>query len=157
MPDTTVDVETSAEGTLVIQPHGTLSVDDAVELRRILVHAMRHIRPLRLILDLHDVHDLDPINLGTLAAACQLGDDHQVAVFLDHSSTAIANQLSKAGVAHHRLRQVGVRPAGMRTQNTSPPTSRWVGTTAPPTDSHRRTPGQRTAGVDAAVVGMWPA
>jgi anti-anti-sigma regulatory factor len=40
--------------------------------------------PLRLVVDLSELQDLDAINLGTLAAACQLGDDHQVAVFLDH-------------------------------------------------------------------------
>ena len=107
MTASTVDVETSPDGTLVIQPHGALGADDAVELRRTLVHAVRHLRPLRLVLDLHDVPDVDAINLGTLAAACHLGDDHQVAVFLDRTSASIADRLSAAGVATHRLRQVG--------------------------------------------------
>lgn len=89
-----------------------LDADDAVELRRTLVHAVRHLRPLRLVLDLHDVADIDPINLGTLVAACFLGDDHQVAVFLDRSSPAIADRLSAAGVATHRLREVRVTPDG---------------------------------------------
>ncbi|MBM2617073.1 anti-sigma factor antagonist [Actinoplanes sp. LDG1-06] len=107
MTASTVDVETSPDGTLVIQPHGVLDADDAVELRRTLVHAVRHLRPLRLVLDLHDVPDVDPINLGTLVAACHLGDDHQVAVFLDRTSESIASRLFAAGVANHRLRQVG--------------------------------------------------
>lgn len=111
MTGSAVDVETSADGSLVIHPRGVLEADDAVELRWTLVHAVRHIRPLRLILDLRDVDDLDPINLGTLAAACYLGDDHQVAVFLDNSSTGIADLLSAAGVASHRLRHVRPRPA----------------------------------------------
>ena len=34
MTASTVDVETSPDGTLVIQPHGALDADDAVELRR---------------------------------------------------------------------------------------------------------------------------
>ncbi|WP_250000133.1 STAS domain-containing protein [Actinoplanes sp. M2I2] len=102
----TVDVDTT-DGTMVIQPHGALGAEEAAELRRTLVHALRHLRPLRLILDLHDVHEVDPITLGTLAAACHLGDDHQVAVFLDRTSESIAVRLSAAGVATHRLRNVG--------------------------------------------------
>ncbi|GIF18813.1 anti-anti-sigma factor [Actinoplanes tereljensis] len=104
MSDATVDVETSPDGTLVVQPHGVLDADDAVDLRRTLVHAMRRLRPMRLVVDLHDVRDLDPINLGTLAAACHLGDDQHVAVFLDRCSRAIAERLTAAGVPAHRLR-----------------------------------------------------
>ncbi|AGL17325.1 STAS domain-containing protein [Actinoplanes sp. N902-109] len=107
MTDSTVDVETSADGTVVIHPRGDLAAEQAVDLRRTLVHTVRHVRPLRLVLDLHEVAALDPINLGTLAAACHLGDDYQVAVFLDNSSSAIAEQLTAAGVAGHRLRGVG--------------------------------------------------
>jgi anti-anti-sigma factor len=102
-----VDVISSSDGTLVIQPRGRLDAEDAVELRRALVYAVRRVRPLRLVVDLRDLHDVDPINLGTLAAACLLGDDHQVAVFLDRSSAAIAGQLTAAGVPPHRLRHVG--------------------------------------------------
>ena len=106
MSDAPVDVVTRADGSLVLQPHGAIGPDDAVALRQVLVHAVRHVRPLRLILDLHDVSELDPINLGTLAAACGLGDDHHVAVFLDGSSITIADQLTAAGVPQQRLRQV---------------------------------------------------
>ena len=84
MDDATVDTITSADGSLILRPHGVLGAEHAVELRHTLVHAVRHVRPLRLILDLADVRDLDPINLGTLAAA---------------------------GVAHHRLRHVGMPQA----------------------------------------------
>lgn len=108
MSAATVDVDTTTDGTLVIQPHGTLHPEDAVELRRTLIQAVRRTRPLRLVLDLHDLQDLDAINLGTLAAACHLGDDHHVAVFLDHSSPAIAERLAAAGVPSHRLRRIGV-------------------------------------------------
>ena len=108
MSGATVDVDTTTDGTLVIQPHGTLHAEDAVELRRALVRAVRRIRPLRLVLDLHDLDDLDAINLGTLAAACLLGDDHQVAVFLDHCSRDIADRLAAAGVPSHRLRHIGI-------------------------------------------------
>jgi len=108
MAGATVDVNTSPDGTLVIHPGGSLDATDAVDLRHTLVHAIRHARPLRLVLDLTDVQDLDPTNLGTLAAACLIGDDHQVAVFLDHSSAAIAGRLTAAGVPAHRLRHVVV-------------------------------------------------
>ena len=99
-----VDVGTSPDGTLVIRPHGNLGAGEAVELRRTLVQTIRHDRPLRLVLDLADVDTLDPINLGTLAAACHLGDDHDVAVFVDCPSTVVASQLAAAGVPAHRFR-----------------------------------------------------
>jgi anti-anti-sigma regulatory factor len=102
-----VNVQTSADGSLVVRPHGNVGPDCAVELRQILVHAVRRVRPLRLILDLADVSDVDPINLGTLAAVCDLGDDHQVAVFVDNSSAAIAGRLAAAGVPRQRLRHTG--------------------------------------------------
>jgi hypothetical protein len=57
-------------------------------------------------MDLAKVEELDPISLGTLAAACGLGDDHQVAVFLDHSPAPIAASLTAAGIPPHRLRYV---------------------------------------------------
>jgi anti-anti-sigma factor len=107
MSGVTVDVDTSPDGTLVIQPHGVLGADHAVELRRTIVHAVRRSRPLRLVVDLRDLEDLDAINLGALAEACHLGDDHRVAVFLDYCSQEIADRLTAAGVPGHRLRNVG--------------------------------------------------
>ncbi|GAA2502357.1 hypothetical protein [Winogradskya humida] len=106
MSDSPVDVETCPDGSVKLRPHGHIGPEDAVELRQVLVHTVRHVRPLRLILDLHDVSELDPINLGTLTAACALGDDHHVVVFLDHSSARIAAQLAAAGVPHQRLRHI---------------------------------------------------
>ncbi|GAA2860266.1 hypothetical protein Acy02nite_56460 [Actinoplanes cyaneus] len=106
MTATTVHIGTGPDGTLVIRPHGSLDDADAVDLQRTLVHAIRHTRPLRLVVDLIEVGDLDPINLGTLAAACVLGDEHKVAVFLDHPHQLIADRLASAGVPAHRLRHV---------------------------------------------------
>jgi anti-anti-sigma factor len=107
MTEPAVDVVTSPDGSLIIRPHGALGAESAVELRHTLVHAVRRLRPLRLILDLRHVDDLDAINVGTLAAACRLGDDQQVPVFLDNSSQTVAGLLAAAGVADHRLRRVG--------------------------------------------------
>lgn len=102
-----VEVSTNPDGTLVIRPHGTLGAAEAIELRRVLVRAIRRDRPLRLVLELADLDDaLDSINLGTLAAACSLGDDYQVAVFLDHPSAVLADNLTAAGVPAHRLRTI---------------------------------------------------
>ena len=104
MRSSVLEVRTRADGSVVIAPHGTVGLDNAVELRQVLVHAVRRIRPLRLILDLADVPELDPINLGSVAAACDLGDDHQVAVFVHNPCRALAAQLTAAGVPHQRLR-----------------------------------------------------
>ena len=104
MGASTLDLITSPDGTIVIQPHRLLDADDAAGLQRTLVHAIRHTRPARLVLDLADVRELDSINLGTLAAACLLGDDHQVAVFLDHTSASLAGLLTAAGVPLSRIR-----------------------------------------------------
>lgn len=93
------------DGTLVVQSHGSLDAGDAVDLRLTLVHAIRTVRPLRLVLDLRDVTALDPINAETLAAACRLGDDHQVAVFVHAATPALARQLTAAGLPHDRLRE----------------------------------------------------
>ena len=111
MTGAAVDVSTRPDGTVVIHPQGSLDDTDAVDLRHTVVHAIRHTRPLRLVLDLAHVQDIDSTNLGTLAAACLIGDDHHVAVFLEHSSPAIADRLTAAGVPAHRLRHVAVDAA----------------------------------------------
>jgi hypothetical protein len=40
---------------------------------------------------------------------CGLGDDHQVIVFVDNSSAAIAADLTGAGVPQQRLRRTTAR------------------------------------------------
>ena len=111
MPGSVLEVRTSADGSVVIAPHGEVGLDTAVELRQVLVHTVRRVRPLRLILDLADVPALDPINLGTVAAACGLGDDHQVAFFVHNPCPLLVEQLTAAGVPHQRLRQVPAEAA----------------------------------------------
>jgi hypothetical protein len=78
-----------------VRSHRLVGVDQRVRNRGVLAR------------EVHDLQDLDAINLGTLVAACHLGDDHQVAVFLDHCSPAIAERLAAAGVPRHRLRRTG--------------------------------------------------
>jgi anti-anti-sigma regulatory factor len=101
-----VDVTSQPDGSVVIRPHGHVNADVTVELRHALVEVIRHTRPARLILDLADVEEVDALNLGVLAAACLLGDDQRVGVFVDHCSTVIADELVAAGVSRLRLRQV---------------------------------------------------
>ncbi|GAB1691951.1 STAS domain-containing protein [Krasilnikovia sp. M28-CT-15] len=113
-----LDVETGPDGSLIVRPHGALGPEHAVELRQLLVHSVRKIRPLRLVLDLADVSVLDPINLGTLSAVCGLGDDHQVIVFLDRASPRMAAELTAAGVPRQRLR--AIRPASLITEEILP-------------------------------------
>ncbi|MFC3744521.1 STAS domain-containing protein [Paractinoplanes deccanensis] len=97
-------MRTGADGSVVIAPHGEVGDDQTAELRRALVHTVRKIRPLRLIVDLSDVPELDPVNVGSVAAACALGDDHHVTVFVDNPRAAVARRLEAAGVPHQRLR-----------------------------------------------------
>jgi anti-anti-sigma factor len=100
-----VDVQTVADGSVVVQPHGDVGAEHAVELRQVLVHAVRTLRPHRLIVDLADVDHLDSINLGTVAAICLLAADHHVAVFVDDPTVVIAAQLHAAGVHDRHLRR----------------------------------------------------
>lgn len=109
MLDAQVRVSTTEDGSVVVKP---CRADCVVEFQQALVHAVRKLRPLRLIIDLDDTSAVDPISLGSLAAVCGLGDDHQVAVFVDYSSAAVAAQLMAAGVPPQRLRQV-VRPSSL--------------------------------------------
>ncbi|MBU2668015.1 STAS domain-containing protein [Actinoplanes bogorensis] len=104
MAGTRVDVDTRPDGTVVIQPHGRLGTEDATELRHLLVQTIRHDRPARLTIDLADVTRLDPISLGTIAAACHLGDDQRVAVELANVTADVATQLFAADVAPERIR-----------------------------------------------------
>jgi anti-anti-sigma factor len=96
-------VRTEADGSLVVSPRGALDSDGAVQFRQTLVHAVRKLRPLRLIVDLGGVTTIDPINLGTLAALCDLADDHGVAVFLRNASPLIGEDLRTAGVPPQRF------------------------------------------------------
>jgi anti-anti-sigma regulatory factor len=105
VPNTLVEVSTVGDGTLVVQPHGPVGIDCAAELRHILVRAVRKIRPWRVMVDLSDVSALDPIGVGTLAAACHVGDDDNVIVSFCTGSAVIASRLAAAGVPPQRLRQ----------------------------------------------------
>lgn len=98
-----VEVRTGADGSLVVQPRGDLGTECAVQFRQVLVHAVRKVRPLRLIVDLAEVTAVDPINLGTLAALCDLADDHRVVVFLHNSPADIGEDLRAAGVPPQRF------------------------------------------------------
>jgi anti-anti-sigma factor len=98
-----IEVSTEPDGTVVIRPSGEIDATDAVQLQRVLVHTVRKVRPARLILDLSAVSRLDPISVGTVSAACELGDDHQVALCVHNPSSHISDQLAHAGVPRQRL------------------------------------------------------
>jgi len=119
MHSTVLEVRTGADGSVVITPHGVIGLDRAVELRQMLVHTVRKVRPQRLIVDLADVPELDPINVGSVAAACYLGDDHQVAVFVHNPVPLLAERLAAAGVPQQRLRSCPATTAETRQQKSA--------------------------------------
>lgn len=103
MSNFSLDVRTGTDGSVIVQPSGDLAAECAVQFRQVLVHAVRKLRPLRLIVNLGRITTIDPINLGTLAALCGLADDHRVVVFLHNAPTAIADDLRSAGVPPQRF------------------------------------------------------
>lgn len=105
------DAGVDADGSFVIRVHGAIDQEHAVELRQLLVHTIGKVRPLRLILDVADVGDLDPVNLASVVAACVLGDDHRVAVFVINAPLSLAGRLISAGVPPHRIRDVVSLPS----------------------------------------------
>ncbi|WP_324291298.1 hypothetical protein [Paractinoplanes pyxinae] len=86
-------------------PRGDLNAVSALRLRQVLVQAIRHLRPSRLIVDLRGVSELDAVDVGAIAAACELGDSYQVGVFLDDAPFRAVTDLAAAGVPHQRLRR----------------------------------------------------
>lgn len=109
MPDSpvNVDVRTEQDGSVTVRPHGTLDDGTAVQFRQLLVHAVRKLRPLRLVVDLSDVNQVDAINLGTLSALLGLADDHHVVVFLADPTTEIREDLLAAAIPPQRIRRTG--------------------------------------------------
>ena len=93
-----IEVRTADDGSVLILLRGSVGPECAVELRQLVVRTVRRVRPLRLMLDLTEVVTLDPINVGTLIAACLLGDDHAVAVFLVNPGPDLATRLALGGV-----------------------------------------------------------
>lgn len=98
-----VDTRREPDGSLVIKPHGVMDADRAVPFRQLLIHAVRKVRPQKLIVELGDVGTLDPINLGTLAALCGVAEDHRVTLVLANPSAEIREDLLAAGVAAERI------------------------------------------------------
>ncbi|MEV6843803.1 STAS domain-containing protein [Actinoplanes sp. NPDC051411] len=99
-----VDTRSEPDGSLVIQPHGVMDADRALPFRQLLIHAVRKVRPQKLIVELGDVGTLDAINLGTLAALCGVADDHRVTLVLANPNAEIRSELLAAGVAAYRIR-----------------------------------------------------
>jgi anti-anti-sigma factor len=101
-----VETRTESDGSLVIQPHGAMDADRAVAFRHVLIHAVRKVRPPRLVVELGDVPALDGINLGTLVALCGLADDHDVELLLINPTAEIRAELRAAGVPAELIRYV---------------------------------------------------
>ncbi|WP_238011848.1 hypothetical protein KZZ52_13505 [Dactylosporangium sp. AC04546] len=102
-------LRTEPDGSVIISLWGSVGPERAAELRQLVVRTVRHVRPYRLVFDLTDADTIDPINVGTLAAACTLGDDHEVPVFVDNPEPDLADRLCAAGVPPQNLRYVSRR------------------------------------------------
>jgi len=98
-----VETRTEPDGSLVISPRVELDAARAVPFRQLLIHAVRKVRPRRLVVDLGALPTLDAIHLGTLAALCDVADDHRVALVLANPTAEIRSELLAAGVAAERI------------------------------------------------------
>ncbi|BCY06916.1 STAS domain-containing protein [Actinoplanes sp. L3-i22] len=98
-----LEIRTADDGSVIISPHGAGDPGRADEFRLALVHTLRRVRPVTLIVDLTDVPEVDPIELGSVVAACDLGDDHHVTVLVRSPSGAVTDRLTAAGVPRQRV------------------------------------------------------
>ncbi|BCJ45711.1 hypothetical protein GCM10010168_58690 [Actinoplanes ianthinogenes] len=101
-----LDISTADDGSVVICPHGAGDSVCGAELRLALVHLLRRVRPMVLIVDLCDLPEPDPFHVGSVAAACVLGDEHQVLVVVRSPSGAVTDRLTAAGVPRQRVNPV---------------------------------------------------
>jgi anti-anti-sigma regulatory factor len=98
MANTSVELRTDPDGTLVVRPLGAVDDDCGRLFRQMLIHAVRRVRPLSLLVDLRAVPVVDQLHVGTLAALCELADDQHVRVVVAVGDPALAIQLRAAGV-----------------------------------------------------------
>src|SRR5437763_1445848 len=98
MANTSVEVETDQDGTLVVRPLGAVDDSCGRGFRQAVVHAGRRGRPLSVLVALRAVPFVDPLHLGTLAALCELADDQHVRVVVAVTDPALALELRAAGV-----------------------------------------------------------
>jgi anti-anti-sigma regulatory factor len=99
-----VEVRTEEDGSLVIVLPDDIAAAQAVPFRQLLVHAVRKVRPERLVVELAGVRTIDSINVGILTALCGLADDHRVALTLHDPTVELRGALLAAGVPAERIR-----------------------------------------------------
>jgi anti-anti-sigma factor len=86
--------------TLVVLLRGDVGEADTGDLRRILVDAIMHRRPRRLVVDLGAVTALDPLAVGALIAAQDTAPQMRVRLALRRPTGGVAVQLSTAGLTY---------------------------------------------------------
>jgi anti-anti-sigma regulatory factor len=104
MANTSVELRTDQDGTLVVRPLGAVDDGSAQVFRQMLIHAVRRVRPLSLVVDLRAVPSVDPLHLGTLSALCELADEQHVRVIVAVNDPLLAIQLRAAGVPRQCVR-----------------------------------------------------
>jgi len=104
MANTSVELRTEQDGTLVVRPLGAVDDECGRLFRQTLIHAVRRVRPLNLLVDLRDVPFVDPLHLGTLAVLCELADEQHVRVVVAVHDSALVIQLRAAGVPGQCIR-----------------------------------------------------
>ncbi len=84
--------------TVVVSLHGAVGEHDGTQLRRVLVQAIVHTRPHRIVVDLTHATALDPTSLGALLAARDSAPDLHITLAVAHPSPALAAQLHDCGL-----------------------------------------------------------
>ena len=95
----TAIVTSRVGATRTISVTGAVSDTDAARLRTILVTAIWHERPERIVVEFGSGTALDATAVGALVAAAGIAEDQQLSLGVRCADAALAEQLAAAGIA----------------------------------------------------------
>ena len=94
----------------VVSVELTGAIDDppaAARLQQVLVDALLHGNPSRVVIDLRAATRLDPTAIGMLLAAADTADDLAVGLSVCNPRSEVAEQLLRSGLSGQRIRATG--------------------------------------------------